>query len=60
MFPTLLSYGNIFIQTAGEKERFDFEQVPHPDQIRDQIIKLAEIDREKQSREVKMEDMKIL
>lgn len=56
ILPTLFSYGNVFIQTAGEKERFDFEQVPHPDKIRDQIIKLAEIDRQKQSKEVLSED----
>lgn len=32
-FPTMLHYGNVFIQTAGEKERFVFEDVPHPDQV---------------------------
>jgi hypothetical protein len=41
-FPTVFSYGNIYIQTAGKLERFHFEQVPHPETIRDLIIKLAD------------------
>jgi hypothetical protein len=41
-FPTVFSYGNVFIQTAGKLERFHFEQVPHPEAIRDLIIKLAD------------------
>lgn len=41
-FPTIFAYGDVLIQTAGEKERFHFQQVPNPDAIRDMIIKLAE------------------
>lgn len=41
--PTVLNYGRIYIQTAGEKERFVFREVPDPDGLRDTIIKLAEI-----------------
>ena len=40
--PTIFSYGDVFIQTAGEKERFHFDDVPNPDGIRDLIIKLSE------------------
>lgn len=40
--PTLLNYGNVHIQTAGEKERFVFEQIPHPDRVREKILQLAE------------------
>lgn len=30
IIPTILNYGNVFIQTAGSKERFVFKQVPFP------------------------------
>jgi hypothetical protein len=29
-FPTVLNYGEVYAQTAGEKERFVFKQVPEP------------------------------
>jgi hypothetical protein len=41
-FPTVLSYGDVFVQTAGAKERFHFDDVPHPDKIRDLVIGLAD------------------
>lgn len=46
--PTIFNYGNLYIQTAGEVERFIFEQVPHPDDIRKQILDLVEADRKRQ------------
>ena len=39
-FPTLLNYGDVFIQSAAEKERFQFESVPNPYAIKDLIMKL--------------------
>ena len=39
-FPTLLNYGDVFIQTAAEKERFQFESVPNPYAIKDLVMKL--------------------
>jgi len=47
-FPTIFAYGDVFIQTAGEKERFHFRQVPNPDAIRNMIIKLAEDNRKEE------------
>jgi hypothetical protein len=41
-FPTVLGYGHVFVQTAGTKEYFHFENVSSPDKIRDMIIKLAD------------------
>lgn len=41
-FPTVFAYGNVYIQTAGEKERFHFRQIPNPDAVRDLLIKLAD------------------
>jgi uncharacterized membrane protein YdbT with pleckstrin-like domain len=42
---TIFNYGNVYIQTAAEKERFVFEQVHNPNFIRQRIIELAEEDR---------------
>ncbi len=52
VLPTIFKYGNVYIQTAGEVERFFFEQIPSPDQIRDYIIKLAEDSKNKHPGEV--------
>lgn len=43
--PTMLRYGDCHIQTAGTKQRFFFHEVPNPDKIRDNIIKLAEMNK---------------
>ena len=40
LIPTLFRYGDIFIQTAGNKERFIFKQIPHPNQTRNLIMQL--------------------
>lgn len=42
IFPTLLKFGNIYIQTAAEKERFAFENMANPDEISKKIMALAE------------------
>jgi len=42
---TVFNYGNVEIQTAGEKERFDFEDVPNPNQVAKVVMQLAELDR---------------
>lgn len=42
---TILDYGDVEIQTAGEKVRFVFEEIPHPNQIAKTILELSEIDR---------------
>lgn len=39
---TLFDYGDVHIQTAGEKERFIFKQVPHPQEIKRKISELAD------------------
>jgi uncharacterized membrane protein YdbT with pleckstrin-like domain len=40
LFPTLLNYGDVFVQTAAEKERFIFRKVPNPNKIKDLLMKL--------------------
>ncbi|MDD4333275.1 MAG: PH domain-containing protein [Patescibacteria group bacterium] len=42
IFSTLLGYGNVYAQTAGEKQRFFFKDVPRPEKIRDLLIKISE------------------
>ncbi len=40
--PTIFRYGNVYVQTAGSKQRFLFHEIPHPERVRDKIIKLVE------------------
>lgn len=42
VIPTFLNYGDVFIQTAGERERFQFHNVPDPYYIKDLIMKLQD------------------
>lgn len=37
---TFLKFGDLNIQTAGVEERFNFSQIPHPEKVKDQIMKL--------------------
>ena len=38
----IFKYGDVYVQTAGEVQRFVFDDISHPEKIRDIIIKLAE------------------
>jgi uncharacterized membrane protein YdbT with pleckstrin-like domain len=40
IIPTFMNYGDVLIQTAGEKERFVFKDVPDPYAIKDLIMNL--------------------
>jgi hypothetical protein len=40
IIPTFLNYGHLLIQTAGEKERFIFRNIPDPYAVKDLIMKL--------------------
>lgn len=42
ILPTFLNYGNVNIQTAGEQERFVFEQVPNPERVKKIIFQAYE------------------
>ncbi len=44
---TVLKYGNVYVQTAGTKQRFCFEEISDPEKIRDMIIKLSERSKKK-------------
>jgi len=41
-FPTILKYGDVHIQTAAEQGRFNFQEIPHPEKVRDLVIKLVD------------------
>ncbi len=43
--PTMLSYGNVYIQTAGTRERFNFKTVDNPDEVKKIITRLVEEDK---------------
>jgi hypothetical protein len=42
IFQFIFKYGDVYVQTASKVERFVFSQVPHPERIRDIVIKLVE------------------
>jgi len=52
VIPTLLDYGNIYVQTAGEKERFTFYQIPNPNYVKNTIVQLQEKERVAEEREL--------
>ncbi len=56
VWPTVFKYGKVYVQTAAEKERFIFEQIPDPNGVRDLLIKLAETDRERAGKELLAEE----
>lgn len=51
---TVLRFGYLYVQTAGAKQRFIFEDIPHPDRVRDLIIKIAA----KRRRKKELDEMK--
>jgi uncharacterized membrane protein YdbT with pleckstrin-like domain len=40
---TFLKFGDLQIQTAGAEEKFKFFQIPNPEEVKDEIMKLASI-----------------
>lgn len=44
-WPTFLRYGDVHVQTAGTEERFNFQQVPEPNDVARKIASLAEMKR---------------
>jgi uncharacterized membrane protein YdbT with pleckstrin-like domain len=46
----IFGYGNVHIQTAGETERFMFEQVPNPEEVRKGILLVIEQDRRRKTK----------
>lgn len=40
MIPTFFNYGNVIIQTAGVVQEFKFEEIPNPQKVKDEILRL--------------------
>jgi hypothetical protein len=52
VIPTLLDYGDIYVQTAGEVEHFKFLQIPHPNEVKNLIVQLQEKERKEEGIEL--------
>lgn len=46
--PSMFDYGNVHIQTAAERTRFDFNDIEHPSFIAKRVLELASEERERQ------------
>ena len=42
IFGTLLNFGHVYVQTAGEMERFEFDNVPDPEAVAKLILGLTD------------------
>lgn len=42
VIPTFFDFGDLYVQTAGKRERFLFKGIPHPERVRDVILVLSE------------------
>ncbi len=40
LIPTFFDFGTIEVQTAGAQEKFSFEDIPHPGEVKDLIMEL--------------------
>jgi hypothetical protein len=47
VLPTVLTYGDVYVQTAGEKERFTFKSIDNPEHVKELIAKLVEEDKQR-------------
>lgn len=52
IIPTFLNYGNLYVQTAAEKERFIFKHVPDPYAIKDLIMNLQKTYEKKEAHDL--------
>lgn len=53
---TILKYGDVYIQTAATQQRFFFDDVSHPDDIRDLIIQQIERSKRVHKNDIKTEN----
>ncbi len=40
-WPTIFKYGTVIVQTASQNERISFEEVSHPERVRDLLIRVS-------------------
>lgn len=56
---TVLTYGNVFVQTAGEKGRFHFKNIDNPEHVKEKVTQLVEEDKQRISQHKAMSKGKI-
>jgi len=49
---TMLDYGDVVIQTAGQMKQFHFKEISKPEKIKEQIIHVVEDNRERKRQEM--------
>jgi uncharacterized membrane protein YdbT with pleckstrin-like domain len=52
IIPTMLNFGDVFIQTAAETERFIFRQVPDPYKLKDMIMAMQQKQEKEETNEL--------
>ncbi len=50
MMHTFLNYGDVLVQSAAEQTHFHFREIPHPELVRQQILKAVDEDRMRHQR----------
>lgn len=50
--PTILNFGNVYVQTAAEEKRFVFRQIPDPYTIKDMVMQLSRSSTPEEARQV--------
>lgn len=53
---SMFQYGFVYVQTAGETERFVFENIPNAHEVRKQILDLVDSNRRLHAKEIMTED----
>ena len=46
---TIFTYGNVYVQTAGEKGRFHFKNIDNPEHVKEIVTRLVEDDKRRLS-----------
>ena len=52
VIPTLFDYGSVYVQTAGERQRFHFKDIDHPEKTKEKILRLVDEHRAKRASSV--------
>ncbi len=60
MFATFLTFGDVYIQTAATRERFNFKNIDNPEQVKQQILKLVRQDKLRHGDPIHPEGMKVI
>ena len=50
--PTILNFGDVYVQTAAEEERFVFRQIPDPYTIKDMVMQLSRSSSTEEARQI--------